>query len=43
MVANWAYGILIAGLVYYKEELVNEIKIIKNSFKGVKDEIDIQK
>lgn len=43
MVVNWAYGILIAGLVYYKEELVNEIKIIKNSFKGVKDEIDIQK
>lgn len=39
MVNNWAYGVLIAGLVYYKEELVNEVKVIKNSFNGVKDEL----
>lgn len=40
MVSNWAYGVLIAGLVYYKEELVNEVKVIKNSFNGVKNELD---
>lgn len=43
MVNNWAYGVLIAGLVYYKEELVEEVRKIKGSFKGVKDEIDIKK
>lgn len=39
MVDNFAYGILIAGLVYYKEELVEEVRTIKDSFKEVKDEI----
>ena len=43
MVSNWAYGVLIAGLVYYKEELVNEVRIIRNSFKGIKDEINNEK
>lgn len=40
MVSNWAYGVLIAGLVYYKEELVEEVKMIKNSFNGIRDELD---
>lgn len=43
MVSNWAYGVLIAGLVYYKEELVNEVRIIRNSFNGIKDEINNEK
>lgn len=42
MVNNWAYGILIAGLVYYKQELVEEVKSIKNSFKDISKEIEDQ-
>lgn len=40
MVSSWAYGILIAGLVYYKEELVEEVRQIKNSFNNIKEEVD---
>lgn len=31
MVNNSAYGFLIAGLVFYKDELVEEIKLVKES------------
>ena len=31
MVTNAAYGFLIAGLVFYKDELVEEIKLVKES------------
>ena len=40
MIKHWAYGILIAGLVYYKNELVEEVKEIKNSFVGIKNTIE---
>lgn len=39
MINGWAYGILIAGLVFYKRELVEEIKEIKDSFKGIKQTV----
>lgn len=39
MINGWAYGILIAGLVFYKRELVEEVKEIKDSFKGIKQTI----
>ncbi len=38
MVANAAYGFLIAGLVFYKDELVSEIKLVKESVLEVKKE-----
>lgn len=38
MVANAAYGFLIAGLVFYKDELVSEIKLVKESVLEVKNE-----
>ena len=40
MIDGWAYGILIAGLVFYKRELVEEIREIKDSFKGIKQTIE---
>ena len=40
MIGNWAYGLLIAGLVYYKKELVVEVKEIKDSFVGIKEDIE---
>ena len=39
MISGWAYGILIAGLVFYKRELVEEVKEIKDSFKGIKQTV----
>ena len=39
MINGWAYGILIAGLVFYKRELVEEVKEIKDSFKGIKQTV----
>ena len=36
---NLAYGILIAGLVYYKEELVQEVAKVKDSFTSIRKEI----
>lgn len=38
MVDNPAYGFLIAGLVFYKDELVSEIKLVKESVLEVKKE-----
>lgn len=38
MVTNSAYGFLIAGLVFYKDELVSEIKLVKESVLEVKKE-----
>lgn len=38
MVANPWYGFLIAGLVYYKDKLVEEIKLVNQSFKEIKEE-----
>lgn len=38
MVENAAYGFLIAGLVFYKDELVSEIKLVKESVLEVKKE-----
>ena len=38
MVDNPAYGFLIAGLVFYKDELVSEIKLVKESVLEVKNE-----
>ena len=40
MINGWAYGILIAGLVFYKREIVEEIREIKDSFKGIKQTIE---
>ena len=40
MIHGWAYGILIAGLVFYKRELVEEVREIKDSFKGIKQTIE---
>lgn len=39
MIHGWAYGILIAGLVFYKRELVEEVKEIKDSFKSIKQTV----
>lgn len=38
MVQNPSYGFLIAGLVFYKDELVNEVRDVKDSFVEVKKE-----
>ena len=38
MVTNAAYGFLIAGLVFYKNELVSEIRLVKESVLEVKKE-----
>ena len=38
MVHNPAYGFLISGLVFYKDELVQEIKKVMESFISIKKE-----
>ena len=38
MVNYAAYGFLMAGLVFYKDELVEEIKLVKESVIAVKKE-----
>lgn len=43
MIHGWAYGILIAGLVFYKRELVEEVKEIKDSFKSIKQTVQEDK
>lgn len=40
IVSNTAYGFLIAGLVYYKDELVEEVRDVRESFDGIKDEVE---
>ncbi|WP_317327274.1 hypothetical protein [Turicibacter sanguinis] len=42
MVDNPAYGFLIAGLVFYKDELVAEIKLVKDSVLEVKEETNLK-
>ena len=41
MVNYSAYGFLIAGLVFYKDELVEEVKLVKESIIAVKKEKDL--
>ena len=41
MVNYAAYGFLIAGLVFYKGELVEEVKLVKESVIAVKKEKDL--
>lgn len=41
MVDSAAYGFLIAGLVFYKDELVEEVKLVKESVIAVKKEKDL--
>lgn len=41
MVNYAAYGFLIAGLVFYKDELVEEVKLVKESVIAVKKEKDL--
>ncbi len=36
MITNPAYGFLIAGLVFYKDELVQEIRLVRDSLKDIK-------
>lgn len=40
VVGNVFYGILIAGLVYYKQELVEEVRKVKESFTSIKKDIE---
>lgn len=37
MINNLAYGFLISGLVFYKDELVKEAKTVKESFDDIKN------
>ncbi len=41
MVNYAAYGFLTAGLVFYKDELVEEVKLVKESVIAVKKEKDL--
>lgn len=41
MVNYVAYGFLMAGLVFYKDELVEEVKLVKESVIAVKKEKDL--
>lgn len=36
-IQNSIYGFLIAGLVYYKDELVAEVREVANSYKDIKE------
>ncbi len=40
IINNVAYGFLIAGLVYYKDELVDEVRLVKESLAEIKDTTD---
>ena len=42
LMVNYAsYGFLMAGLVFYKDELVEEVKLVKESVIAVKKEKDL--
>ena len=41
MINYAAYGFLMAGLVFYKDELVEEVKLVKESVIAVKKEKDL--
>ncbi len=40
MIANMSVGFLMAGLVFYKDELVEEIKMVKDSFLDIGKDVD---
>lgn len=37
LVGSWKMGFCIAGLVFYKDELVEEGKLVAKSYKGLKN------
>ena len=43
MIDSWAYGVCLAGLVFYKDKLVEEIKLVTNSYENLKEEVDVTK
>lgn len=38
MLESWAYGLLLAGLVFFKDKMVEEIKLVRNSASNIKIE-----
>lgn len=38
MLESWAYGLLLAGLVFFKDKMVEEIKLVRNSASNIKNE-----
>lgn len=38
MLDSWAYGIVVAGAVFFKDALVEEIKLVRNSVSNIKNE-----
>lgn len=43
MIDSWAYGTCLAGLVFYKDKLVEEIKLVTHSYENLKEEVDVKK
>ena len=43
MIDSWAYGVCLGGLVYYKDKLVEEIKLVTHSYENLKEEVDAKK
>lgn len=41
MVQNSAYGFLIAGLVFFKDEFINETSLVSASFKKLRKEKEV--
>ena len=41
MVHNLAYGFLIAGLVFFKDEFINETSLVSASFKKLRKEKEV--
>ena len=41
MVHNAAYGFLIAGLVFFKDEFINETSLVSASFKKLRKEKEV--
>ena len=43
MLNSWAYGIVVAGAVFFKDALVEEIKLVRNSVSTIeKDKGDVE-
>ena len=44
MLNSWAYGIVVAGVVFFKDALVEEIKLVRNSATNMnlKDKGDVE-
>lgn len=38
MLDSWAYGIVVAGAVFFKDALVEEIKLVRNSVSTIEKE-----